>query len=213
MSVPDLLSAAPAGLPEHLMQHLPGAALAAQRNIEQLQRERGGEINAVMKELSAIAKPGVPAANRVQRIRYVAGRWSDLVTTTAACRKGCSHCCHVPVMVPRSEARLIAKRTGAKLAANPPAAPLTTDLEERIMSYTGTACVFLKNGTCSIYEQRPLTCRTLANMDDTDVLCQLVPGAAVPVPYANNIMIRGLFVLATQQEPHADIREWFPFGL
>ncbi|WP_083293393.1 YkgJ family cysteine cluster protein [Hydrogenophaga sp. PML113] len=70
-------------------------------------------------------------------------------------------------------------------------------------------CVFLTGGRCSIYAHRPLACRTLVNMDDTSVLCELEPGVAVPVPYGNAIAIQGRFALVTQREVFADIRDWF----
>lgn len=184
--------------------------MAAQRNAERLNKERGGQVNTVLRQLGVIAQPTTPAANRVQRIRFVAGQWSDLVSPVSACRNGCSHCCNVSVLIPRSEAQLIAKRTGAKLASNPPAEKLSPELEERVQVHAGSPCTFLRDGGCSIYEHRPLACRTLVNMDDTSILCELVPNVAVPVPYANSSMLRGIFTVVCQDELHADIREWFP---
>lgn len=79
------------------------------------------------------------------------------------------------------------------------------------LRYTGQACVFLKNGKCSIYEQRPLVCRLLINLDDDDLLCQLVDEGESPVvPYLDmgHQELRAAFLLGAHQH-YDDIREWF----
>lgn len=71
-------------------------------------------------------------------------------------------------------------------------------------------CPFLREGRCSVYETRPLACRTLLNLDDDDLLCRLVPGVEVPVPYAGAGEFKALYLLAQPNAELADIRDFFP---
>lgn len=93
----------------------------------------------------------------------------DPEDVTVTCKKGCSFCCYIGVSVSKEEADLI-KSFGVK----PNQERLTKQLEvlpqdlkredivstwEKI-SYQDRACIFLKDNECSIYEARPLICRT-----------------------------------------------------
>ncbi|EWS66494.1 hypothetical protein Y695_00264 [Hydrogenophaga sp. T4] len=57
-------------------------------------------------------------------------------------------------------------------------------------------------------------CRTHFNMDGDDLLCQIVPGAAVPVPYMDNrAILLGTLLVGGTSPRIADVRDWFPKGL
>ena len=145
----------------------------------------------------------------------------------SACRNGCSHCCHIGVTMSETEAKLIAKEVGTKLrdpdpehvVVVDPAAALSAEegLEELQRAqdkaadrYFGTPCVFLKDGACSIYKHRPMACRQLINLDDDDLLCQLVEGAAVRVPYLDQRLAQMFYTLVLGSNVRmADIRDWF----
>ncbi|MFP4895675.1 YkgJ family cysteine cluster protein [Paraburkholderia sp. EG304] len=148
----------------------------------------------------------------------------------SACRRGCSHCCHIPVLVPKQEAALIGRRIGVK-----PAKVIgVTRLEEMRAGYDNP-CPFLKGGACSIYDSRPLACRQQFNMDSDALLCELVDDDAPPkVPYLNMMDYTTVLAMMTAQSkevrmlnPHTgristaieysspavgDIREFFPRG-
>lgn len=111
-------------------------------------------------------------------------------------------------MVPRSEAKLIAKAIGRKTAE--PAHTFDIEQSAGDRRHLGTPCTFLQNSKCSIYAHRPMMCRTLVNMDSVDLLCRLVTGVEVPVPYLNTVHLKGYFAYLTQDEQFADIRDWFP---
>ena len=159
-------------------------------------------------------------AKRVMWLRKAADTLHGSVASLAACRKGCSHCCHISVMLSRAEAKVIANETGARF--NEAAGQITLndtqecqDALEAITRQTyGQACTFLREGSCSIYSSRPLPCRLLANMDDDDLLCQLVENGAKNVPYLNTTahQAAGVAVLGAHQD-YDDIRNWFPEGL
>ena len=127
-------------------------------------------------------------ANWAMWLRKAAGSLHGSVASLAACRKGCSHCCHISVMLSRAEAKVIAKETRGRF--NEAAVQITLDdtqerrdaLEAITRQTYGQACTFLREGSCSIYSSRPLPCRLLANMDDDDLLCQLVENEAKNVP-------------------------------
>jgi hypothetical protein len=68
------------------------------------------------------------------------------------------------------------------------------------------------NDACSIYNARPMACRLLLNLDDDDLLCRRVEGAAVPVPYADSDQLKTLYLMAQVASPLADIRDFFPAG-
>lgn len=186
---------------------LPAAEVAANANLDRAERRAGPALVRVIRQLESAVAPGVPAPQRLMQLRYLAGQWSQLLTPDAACRKGCSHCCHINTDVPRSEAVLIAKRTGRRLAAPATKQGFEATAQDK---FFGQPCPFLAEGRCSIYEHRPFACRTLVSLADDDQLCRLRPGENVPVPYANATLLQAAFFAAHSKEDWADIREWFP---
>ncbi|HEQ3599484.1 TPA: YkgJ family cysteine cluster protein [Vibrio harveyi] len=131
--------------------------------------------------------------------------YSKAVAPYAACKKGCSFCCYVPVEVTQVEARYIASETGANLIE------LT---ENKTKTRDGSPCPFLKNGVFSIYRVRPLACRVFASLDSADNCAD-----GNKHHWINNIdsypptkMIGKLLVYASIEmdgATYADIREWF----
>ena len=55
-----------------------------------------------------------------------------------------------------------------------------------------------------------MACRLLLNLYDDDLLRRLVPGQAIPVPYARAGVLKGFALLAQPTAKLADIREFFP---
>lgn len=179
-------------------------------------RDRSGEKRLLQQALQAST-----ASKRVLWLRKAADLGVEEAVKLSACRKGCSHCCHISVVVSKSEASVIAKETGARL--NPQAGAIVASDEDRSMEETidqfksqfhGVACPFLEGGSCSIYAHRPLACRLQVNMDDDDLLCRLVDGGEMPrVPYLN--MQAHTFYALSVWGPHQqydDIRAWFAPG-
>lgn len=162
-----------------------------------------------------LASDARTAAKRVFWLRQMCAVAERTVAPAAACKAGCDHCCHIDVAVSRPEALLIAREAGVQL--HEPVSPRTPEQlldalsrEVEPPQHAGSPCPFLANSRCSIYQWRPLACRLHFNLDRDDLLCRLVEGFAVSVPYFNSIVPKAIAmqVLGTTSE-YADIREWF----
>lgn len=134
---------------------------------------------------------------------------TSFYTESTACKRGCSHCCHIAVSVSKTEAELIGERTGIR----PASAPSRMNGDHIEWGYHNP-CPFLRNSECSIYEWRPIACRIHYSLDKDDLLCRLSPPNTNSVPYINteNLIKLTLLVLTADGSfPHfSDIREWFP---
>lgn len=123
-----------------------------------------------------------------------------------------------PVTISGFEAELLAKasvRATTRPHMSLRLAELRTesDIDASQARLTGSACPFLQDATCSVYEHRPIACRTLFNLDDDDLLCRHAPDnsddAAASMPYADARMLKALSVMAQPGFVFADIREFF----
>lgn len=82
---------------------------------------------------------------------------SSLRMLPVACKKGCSHCCHIPVGVCAAEAILIFEDLPGSAREALRARP-TDEREIR------DACSMLLGGSCSVYGRRPFPCRSENSM-------------------------------------------------
>ena len=169
--------------------------------------------------LVAAARRSSTAGKRVLWLHKAATAWSQSLADVAACRRGCAHCCHIAVTMTDVEAREIGQRIGrppAIVAGAPSTQEMLEHPEVRVPGGPGSEagydapCPFLKAHECSIYEHRPMACRTQLNMDVDALLCELRPGGPIPVPYANATQLKSLYVLAQPAARWADVRAFFP---
>ncbi|WP_295856409.1 YkgJ family cysteine cluster protein [uncultured Xylophilus sp.] len=159
-------------------------------------------------------------AKRVHWLQRAADRHLEPLAAVSACRSGCTHCCHIALTITDAEAQLLPQASG-RPAVRPADAVRREDLQamardERLqvdaLDAELVSCPFLSEGACSVYATCPLACRVQLNLDDDDLLCQLVPGVDVPVPYADATSIRGLWLALQPSALYADIRSFFPAG-
>lgn len=165
------------------------------------------------------------ATQKVHWLRRETDLVNQAVRDIAACKSGCSHCCHIGVLISEGEARVIARETGRTL--NSPAADDVLSLRDATRSpqaydeavaasekvadrYFGVPCPFLADDQCSIHAHRPLACRRLINADQDALLCRLVPGESIKVPYIDMRLSQMVYMKAWGLHARmADIRDWF----
>jgi Fe-S-cluster containining protein len=208
----SLESLADENLPPELRAYLPTAELNAQANLARVQEANTKAIKETLRLAKASYKSAAPNDQKLRRVRHLAGEFSGHFTPFTACAKGCSDCCYQNVLLSRREAKLMAQGIGVPISEpvvkTKPGEPVDRN------SHTGSPCPFLDDGTCEVYQDRPLVCRTLVNMDSDARLCKLIPGCSVPVPYLNTNDFQMFYAgLIKRDEDLADLREWFPKGL
>lgn len=191
------------GLPAEVAARLPAAMTHAHAQAARawaVLEPRRSELNV---RLRNCLDPVRPRIKRLEQLRALAQTVNEASMPFAACKAGCSHCCHIPVSLSALEAQLIGKAIGRK-PAEPNGSFIAEDWGYRY------PCPFLKDSRCSIYEHRPLSCRTHLNLDVDALLCRLVPGAAVPVPYMDMTRFQMAYIEITHNQPLSDIRAFFP---
>jgi hypothetical protein len=82
-----------------------------------------------------------------------------------ACKAGCSHCCHGFVAAMTPEVIYLSGRFDPARLPATRAAVAATNAQTRDKSHAerekmAVPCALLENGLCSVYADRPLTCRT-----------------------------------------------------
>ncbi|NHQ86277.1 YkgJ family cysteine cluster protein [Iodobacter sp. HSC-16F04] len=105
--------------------------------------------------------------SKLMKLHPLISQVREISEKHAACARGCNSCCFQRVMLSQIEADVI----GQKI--HRPARKL--DARYRLPSIDSygmhTPCVFLIDGLCSIYENRPFMCRNYVNLDIDSLLC------------------------------------------
>jgi len=151
-----------------------------------------------------------PAA-KIRRVHAMTDRIFSTAGPLVACARGCAHCCYVSVPISRAEAAYIGERIGVA----PVDIQTSLHRDEKSFSYA-TPCTFLRNDECTIYEHRPMTCRSHFSFDRDNYWCRHEnwekPGAAIPKP--NFTILRDAYMAASARKGErpvfADIRDFFP---
>jgi hypothetical protein len=162
----------------------------------------------------AIENPALDDADKTRALYAATAPLEKDMGAFSACRKGCSHCCHIAVAVNQAEAQIIGEHIGQL-----PEHPANRGMEGRDgfaefvpLGYENP-CPFLVDNQCSIYDVRPSACRLHFSLDISPDICKL--DEARPVLLYGHINIDMLGVYAAGG-PHdcviADIREFFPKG-
>lgn len=93
---------------------------------------------------------------------------NDIETQVQCGKQECSFCCHDQIMLSTQEADYIKKN--AKYEINKELLEKQKKaLDFKKLSFADRACIFLKDGKCSIYEFRPLICKSHNVKKGTDV--------------------------------------------
>jgi uncharacterized protein len=152
--------------------------------------------------------------SKIFAIQRLSSEVRQISSPFAACKRGCSNCCYQRVMLSQTEADTIAHNIKRKAVQLSPAYRLP-DMDAFDST---TACNFLVDGECSIYEHRPFMCRNQVNLDKDSLLCSFENWE---LGKANSPMYTGipmqdpgpLLVAYRQVSSHdiiGDIRDFFP---
>lgn len=152
-----------------------------------------------------IAQADEPQWIRLRALYTLLDKYMEFITPDIACRRGCNHCCHGGVSVARTEAEMIGRKLGIRPKKVPARDPKVNDIS---WGYHNP-CTFLRDGECSIYEDRPLACREHTHIDIDSTLCELDPPNTWPVGRfkITVLLVAYLKICGTHT---ADIRDFFP---
>lgn len=149
------------------MKLLPAVAARTFKTLGHL-KEYSRIYREVKKKLKRLVDP-------IERVEYLYGKVEEynnevfadpVVSQFIQCKKGCSMCCHTQVSVSNDEAVLLADliKNGQKIdwqRLHKQKEAGNSNSKYYQLSYQDRACVFLDDeGACSIYENRPMVCRT-----------------------------------------------------
>jgi len=183
--------------------------------IEVASARRAGFIAAIPQELleaedklpTLVRGLNAGARSKLYRIYQVAEGISRIREPFVACKKGCSSCCHMNVSVTRAEAERIAKAAGRKLA------PIASAPRHAPDKFAGKPCPFLdERGSCSIYADRPLSCRKHSSFFESASACHPSVMNAIEVPQVSFSGLDEALFAASGIDGSlvADIRDFFP---
>lgn len=186
----------------------------AARNGEAIDARMGKERReALIARLDACVTGVGTAETRLRELYAIVDEWMSYNGENVACRRGCNHCCHIAVAVFEDEAKMI----GAHLNVEPEKPPRYRMDFNDVPFGPSFPCTFLKNGECSIYEHRPLNCRTHVNMDVDALLCEMRDGACYSAPLMNSVLFNCAYIYICapgaqfgEQPKLAELREFFP---
>jgi uncharacterized protein len=167
----------------------------------------------VLSSLGRVVNMNARATIKLRQIHFIADKAFRHAAGRVACARGCAHCCYIAVPITTVEAKSIGEQIGIEPrdVTNVPPRNTASFSKE-------TQCPFLENNECSIYEHRPLECRSNFNFDRDSYWCQYEnwdkPGAAVLKPVIPQLALAyGLVSRGKSAEPTvADIRDFFPRG-
>ncbi|KAA9129682.1 YkgJ family cysteine cluster protein [Marinihelvus fidelis] len=111
-----------------------------------------------------LAKAKTSPRRKLETLYTLMDELFQTVLPLTPCRNRCSSCCHYEVNITEIEIAHIeihSKRKRSKVVGPK-------------VNFHGTACPFLENGSCSIYEARPFTCRKHLALTKSNFWCDPV---------------------------------------
>lgn len=184
------------------------------------QKEMEDAITPAFKRLRAEVRAAMrdPDMNRrYMKITQVADAAFKAVQPFTPCRDGCSACCYQAVLVTDQEAEIIERYTGIEREPQRPidvaqlldeAIRMVREVEANQRRYFKVPCSFLRGTRCSIYEVRPMACRTHHILGDTAAPCSA--GWNADISKVNTSFVDSAYIESSILQPAADIRQWFP---
>lgn len=171
-------------------------------------------VEALMAAPQAVLASRDSGARRYIRLVEIADEFTEVIAPYAACRgRGCSHCCKQAVNITEREANRIGAylhREPARLAVVVDPEQMMAKLEADVERYTAQPCPMLAaDGSCTIYEVRPLACRLAHSLEETPEPCNLETGRHW-VSKLNTSPVSVVAVVMDLSRSIGDIRDYFP---
>ena len=182
--------------------------------IEAAEARRAGFMSAIPPELldaedklpAQVRSLNAATRSKLHRIYQVADDLSNVRGPFVACKKGCASCCHMNVSITKAEAERLAKASGKSMARIAAAPRHARD------KFAGKPCPFLDSqGACSIYVDRPLSCRKHSSFFESASACDPRVMNSIEVPLvAFSGLDEALFAASgVDGALVADIRDFF----
>lgn len=153
-----------------------------------------------------VMRVNASARSKLKRVYRLMDEISVYRAGHVACRRACSACCRMNITITSLEAETIAAATGR------PAARVTETIAHSQDKFVGTPCPFLVADECSIYGDRPLSCRKHASYFTTEKWCSPPHLNTVQAPMVSfGGLDEALTVLSVKRGAvvFADIRDFF----
>jgi Fe-S-cluster containining protein len=186
---------------------LPDADVAIQRRAAFVAKippnllEREDKVPSLIRNLNASSR------SKLRRVYAVIDDISQVRVPYVACANGCSNCCHMNINITKLEAEQLARATGRR-----PTAVLRSTVHAA-SKFAGQPCPFLIEQSCSVYEDRPLSCRKHASFFTSNVACQVeyLEQPGMPMMTFSGLDA-ALFEVSAEhgQVVIADMRDFFP---
>lgn len=165
-------------------------------------------------DMVRIANENASIRSKRRKVIAIANRITSALEPHVPCKPGCSHCCHMNTMIYEHEAIRLAEVSGRKMTR---VAFRSRDLvAAEGEKFNGRPCPFLVNDQCSVYEDRPLVCRTHHSLREDAEQCRMnVPTSRQirPPMYDPDILetpYLELNAVYNLTEPWGNIAEFFP---
>lgn len=182
---------------------------------EFMERQRSAHINALPANFTAeatqrtqqISTMNASPRAKLGKLYALVDEYAAMRSPYVACKPGCDSCCHMKIELTNVEAERISKATGIV------AQPLRTNTSHPDSKFAGLPCPFLKDHQCSIYDDRPLTCRGHASFDADSYWCAPERMLTVELPMVSigDALVANRHIAQASRHPVvADIREFFP---
>ena len=154
-----------------------------------------------------ISNMNASAQVKLNKLFALVDGYAQMRSSYVACKSGCDACCHMNVQITNVEASRIEKATGKK------AMVLSRDKFHDRDKFAGVPCPFLKDKRCSIYADRPLSCRSHASFDQDAFWCEPERMNEVDLPQVQITDVHDAvehIISLTRQARIADIRDFYP---
>lgn len=151
------------------------------------------------------------ARSKLGQLERIADEIAAAIAPHSSCEKGCSACCNISVALSEHEAQRLGERIGIRPASPPPG----QDQADFERLYFRSACPFMHDRQCSIYEHRPIACRLHFTLDADAYFCQttLDPAdSAVPNVDLSEFWFAYAYLGIQLGSTIGDIRQFFPAG-